>query len=203
MCDLHLACAVAHHLDLLDALAERSRQMRRHPHTGLGYHARIDLDNGVAGGLVEPKRAFGADPEPDPRPIPKLGRRLLNQPGGIDLDPERVRQLSRNDLALEPHLRLILDMLPVAPAAARQIRTRRHPPLSTRTHDFTNLRDAVVAPLRNNLDVKVIPDHGARHHHRLSANPPNPKHAKRHRADFNLRHRVKLIPTTQFARRDL
>src|SRR5277367_4154991 len=203
MRDLHLARAVAHHLDLLDALAERSRQMRRHPHTRLGNHARIDLDDGVAGGLVKPKRTSGADPEPYPRPIAKLGRRFLDQPARIDLDSERMPQLPRNDLALEPHLRAILDMLPVAPAASRQIRTRRHPPFSTRAYDFTNLRDAVIPTLRNNLDVEPISDHRTRHHHRLPPDASNPKRPKRHRADFNLRHRVKLIPTTPFARRDL
>jgi hypothetical protein len=94
-------------------------------------------------------------------------------------------------------------MLPVAPATPRQIWTRRRPPLGTRAYDFTNLRNAVVAPFGNNLDVKAIPDHRTRHHHRLAPNPPNPECPKRHSADFNLRHRVKLIPTTQFARRDL
>ena len=72
---------------------------------------------------------------------------------------QRMAQLARDDFTLEPHLRVVVDMLPVAPTASRQIRTRRIATVGARADYPANLCDRVIATLRNDLDVQPVARH--------------------------------------------
>src|SRR5713226_8212856 len=103
--------------------------MKRHPDSRFGDHARIDFHDRVAAELVKPEPSVRADFEPDSRSIAELRRRWFDQSGRIDRAPKRVPEFARNHLAFETHLRAVVDMLPVASAAAREIRARRATPV--------------------------------------------------------------------------
>src|SRR5260370_20967596 len=96
-----------------------------------------------------------------------------------------MTQFPRNHLAFETQLRTVLDMLPIASAASRQIRARRNPPLVARADNFLDLCDRVVAALRNCRDLEPVSDDGMRAHHGLSAAMSHSERPERHRADFD------------------
>ena len=99
-----------------------------------------------------------------------------------------MAQLARDYFALEPDLGTVVDMLPVASTASREIRTRSHPALGARAEDFANFRDRVIAALGNYLDVQPVSRHCARDHHSFAVPTADAEGSECHRTDFYFRH---------------
>jgi hypothetical protein len=180
-------------LYLRASATERADRLARNAQHLVRDEASIDFNQGIACSRMVSDCTGRSALKTNPRPVSELPFRRLYQSVQWQFDSECVAENRREQLSLEPQLRRILNVLPIAPAASRQVSARRRATAFAGMVNTSYSSNRVPAPLIRYFELDNVARRSIGNHDGAATIMRDRIRSKGYRLDLDIRHRFSSL----------